>query len=202
MPDNGPAGMKADAAVGRSVRRKEDQRLITGHGHYVSDLELPRMRHVAFLRSPYGHARLNGIDRSAAERAGYGVFVGADFAHIALRAQSALPSYVETDQPTLAHEKVCFAGEPVAAAVAADRYKAEDALELIEVDYDPLPATVCAWDAPREPVHPEAPDNVLLHRTFEAGRVDKAFDEAAFVVDRELVTNRHAGNPMECPAGV
>jgi carbon-monoxide dehydrogenase large subunit len=190
------------SSLGNSVRRKEDRRLVTGHGRYVSDLELPRMRHVAFLRSPYGHARITGVDTSAAREAGYRVFTGADFAEVVLRAQSALPSYVETDQPVIAHEKVRFAGETVAAVVAANRYRAEDGLELVEVDYDPLPPTVCAWETPREPVHPEAPDNVLLERTFDAGSVEDAFATAAVVVERELVTNRHAGNPMECRAGV
>jgi carbon-monoxide dehydrogenase large subunit len=189
-------------SLGRSVRRKEDRRLVTGHGRYVTDLELPRMRHVAFLRSPYGHARITGVDAAAAREAGYRVFTGADFADVVLRAQSALPSYVETDQPVLAHEKVRFAGETVAAVVAADRYRAEDGLELVEVDYEPLPPTVCAWEAPREPVHAEAPDNVLLERTFDAGSVEDAFATAAVVVERKLITNRHAGNPMECRAGV
>jgi carbon-monoxide dehydrogenase large subunit len=190
------------SSLGNSVRRKEDRRLVTGHGRYVSDLELPRMRHVAFLRSPYGHARITGVDASAAREAGYRVFTGADFSDVVLRAQSALPSYVETDQPVIAHEKVCFAGETVAAVVAASRYRAEDGLELVEVDYDPLPPTVCAWETPREPVHPEAPDNVLLERTFDAGSVEDGFAAAAVVVERELITNRHAGNPMECRAGV
>ncbi|MBW0092649.1 xanthine dehydrogenase family protein [Pseudonocardia sp. KRD-184] len=190
------------SSLGSSPRRKEDRRLVTGHGRFVSDLELPRMRHVAFLRSPYGHARITGVDAGAARAAGYRVFTGTDFAHVALRAQSALPSYVETDQPVIAHEKVCFAGETVAAVVARSRYHAEDGLELIEVDYEPLPPTVCAWDEPREPVHPEAPDNVLLQRTFDAGSVEDAFAAAAVVVERELVTNRHSGNPMECRAGV
>jgi carbon-monoxide dehydrogenase large subunit len=190
------------SSLGNSVRRKEDRRLVTGHGRYVSDLELPRMRHVAFLRSPYGHARITGVDASAAREAGYRVFTGADFSDVVLRAQSALPSYVETDQPVIAHEKVCFAGETVAAVVAASRYRAEDGLELVEVDYDPLPPTVCAWETPREPVHPEAPDNVLLERTFDAGSVEDGFATAAIVVERELITNRHAGNPMECRAGV
>ncbi|MDT7614298.1 MAG: aerobic carbon-monoxide dehydrogenase large subunit [Pseudonocardiales bacterium] len=190
------------SSLGNSVRRKEDRRLVTGHGRYVSDLELPRMRHVAFLRSSYGHARITGVDASAAREAGYRVFTGADFSDVVLRAQSALPSYVETDQPVIAHEKVCFAGETVAAVVAASRYRAEDGIELVEVDYDPLPPTVCAWETPREPVHPEAPDNVLLERTFDAGSVEDGFAAAAVVVERELITNRHAGNPMECRAGV
>ncbi|MCW2903463.1 MAG: hypothetical protein JWO67_5728 [Streptosporangiaceae bacterium] len=196
----------APGSVGSTVRRKEDNRLVTGRGHYVSDLELPRMRHVAFLRSPYGHARIRGLDVSEAAKAPrvHGVFTGdlPEFSAITLRAQSALPSYVETDQPILAWQKARFSGEPVAAVVADDRYLAEDAMELIDVDYEPLPANVTAWAAPEEPLHPQAPDNVLLQRTFDAGDVTAALATAHVVVERELVTNRHAGNPMECRAGV
>ncbi|MBO0849576.1 MAG: xanthine dehydrogenase family protein molybdopterin-binding subunit, partial [Pseudonocardia sp.] len=134
----------ATGSLGTSVRRKEDRRLVTGHGRFVSDLELPRMRHVAFLRSPHGHARITGVDTSAAREGGFRAFTGPDFAHVVLRARSALPSYVETDQPVLALGKVRFAGEPVAAVVAADRYLAEDGLELVDVEYEPLPVTVCA----------------------------------------------------------
>lgn len=202
--DGGGPG-SGTASLGRSVRRKEDRRLLTGHGRYVSDLVLPRMRHVAFLRSPYAHARITGIDTAAAREAGYRVFTGADFAAITLRAQSELPSYVETSQPVIADEKVRFAGEAVAAVVAADRYQAEDGLELIDADYQALPATVCAWQpppGPAHPVHPEAPDNVLVERKFEAGSVAEAFQAAAVLVQRELITNRHAGQPMECRAGV
>ncbi|MWA01620.1 molybdopterin-dependent oxidoreductase [Actinomadura sp. LD22] len=193
-------------AVGTTVRRKEDGRLVTGHGRYVSDLRLPGMRQVAFLRSPYGHARLRRIDASAARTADGvdGVFTGdsAEIAAVGLRALSALPSYIETEQPVLARAKVRFAGEAVAAVVAGDRYQAEDAIELIDVDYEPLPATVCAWAEPEVPVHDEAPDNVLLQRTFEAGDVPETMAGAYLVLERELVTNRHAGNPMECRAGV
>ncbi|WP_224391214.1 xanthine dehydrogenase family protein molybdopterin-binding subunit [Pseudonocardia sp. ICBG1293] len=199
VDDAAPAAV---GSLGRNVRRKEDQRLVTGHGRFVTDIELPRMRHVAFLRSPYGHARITGTDTAAAREAGFAVFTGADFAHVELRAQSALPSYVETVQPVLAHEKVRFAGEAVVAVVARDRYRAEDGLELVTVDYEPLAPTVCAWEAPTEPVHAEAPDNVLLERTFDAGDVDDVLASAAVVVERELTTNRHAGNPMECRAGV
>lgn len=194
-----PAG-----AVGRSVARKEDRRLITGHGNYVSDISLPLMRHVAFLRSPYGHAEIRSVDTSGAEAGIHGVFSGysAAFDSIGLTAKSALPSYVETTQPALARHKVRFAGEPVAAVVADSRYTAEDALERIIVDYAPLPATVTAWTPPKVPVHAEAPDNVLLEREFEAGDVDAAFKKAHVIIEREIVTNRHAGNPMECRAGV
>ncbi|MEV8607002.1 xanthine dehydrogenase family protein molybdopterin-binding subunit [Amycolatopsis sp. NPDC051373] len=198
--EENPAG-----AVGKVVRRKEDARLITGRGRYVSDLQLPRMRHVAFLRSPFGHARITRVDVSAArELPRVHVFTGgeAEFAAVPLRALSALPSYVETEQPLLAREKVRFAGEPVAAVVADDRYRAEDALELIDVDYEPLPVNITAWLPPTEPLHADAPDNVLLERTFDTGEVPDALAGADLVVERELITNRHAGNPMECRAGV
>jgi len=196
-PDRTPSG-----GLGTSVRRKEDRRLVTGHGRFVSDMAQARMRHVAFLRSPQAHARILNLDASRARRAGLRVFTGEDFASVALRARSALSSYVETDQPVLAHEKVRFAGEPVAAVVAADRYLAEDGLELIEVDYEPLPATVCAWAAAAEPLHPEAPDNILLQRTFDAGSVVDALARSDLLVERELITNRHSAQPMECRAGV
>jgi carbon-monoxide dehydrogenase large subunit len=192
--------------LGTSPRRKEDQRLVTGHGRFVADLELPRMRQVAFLRSPVAHATITSVDADAAREAGFRVFTGADFADVALRAKSALPSYVETAQPLLAHTRVRFAGEAVAAVVAADRYLAEDGIELVEVEYEPLPVTVCAWaesaQNPAAPLHEDAPDNVLLQRTFDAGSVTEALAGADVVVRRELVTNRHGGNPMECRAGV
>lgn len=193
-------------AVGARVRRKEDGRLVIGRGRYVSDLQLPRMRHVAFLRSPYGHADIRAVDASAARKCAgvQAVFTGEmpELSAVTIVAQSALPSYVETVQPVLAWRKVRFAGEPVAAVVAADRYLAEDAIERIDVDYAPLPATVTAWVAPEVPVHEQAPDNVLLHRTFSAGDVESTLSRCAVVVARELITNRHAGNPMECRAGV
>jgi aerobic carbon-monoxide dehydrogenase large subunit len=193
-------------AVGSVVRRKEDRRLVTGHGRFVSDLQLPRMRQVAFLRSPHAHARIRSIDTSAA-RAQPGVddvFTGdtPEFAAVTLRAQSALPSYVDTEQPVLAWRKVRFPGEPLAAVVADNRYRAEDAIELIDVDYEMLPANVTAWTAPKEPVHAQAPDNVLLHRTFDAGDVDTTLLNAPVVIERELLTNRHAANPLECRAAV
>ena len=98
------------------------------------------------------------------------------FSTTALRAQSALPGYIETAQPVLARGKARFAREAAAAVVADSRYLAEDALALIDVDYAPLPVTVSAFQNPGEalPVHEEAPHNVLLTRTFTAGDVTAA----------------------------
>ena len=199
-----PSGVAHKPARGQVVARKEDRRLLTGAGNYVSDLELPRMRHVAFLRSPYAHARITAIDTSRVTEKADAAFTGtsAGIRDVCLRAKSALASYVETAQPLLAAGKVRFAGEAVAAVIASDRYRAEDALELIDVDYEPLPVTVTAWIPPEVPVHDEAPDNVLLEREFVAGDVDAAFAASAVVLERELTTNRHGGNPMECRAGV
>jgi carbon-monoxide dehydrogenase large subunit len=125
-----------------------------------------------------------------------------EFAGVGLRALSALSSYVETEQPVLARGKVRFSGEAVAAVVADDRYTAEDGVERIDVDYEPLPVNVTAWRTADCPVHDAAPDNVLLERTFDTGGVPDVLADAHLVVERELVTNRHCGNPMECRAGV
>ena len=192
--------------MGTAVPRKEDARLVTGHGRYVSDLQLPRMRHVAFVRSPFAHATIRRIDTTAALTVPgvHAVHTGdlPAFATVGLRARSALSSYVDTEQPVLARDKVRFSGETVAAVVADDRYVAEDGAELVDVDYDPLPVTVTAWLPPAAPLHEQAPDNVLLERTFDTGDVADALASADLVVERELVTNRHGGNPLECRAGV
>ena len=195
------------SSSGTSPRRKEDARLLTGQGRYVSDLALPRMRHVAFVRSPLAHGRIAGIDVDAALAVDgvHAVVTGEHpaLAGVALRALSALPGYVETDQPPLARGKVRFAGEAIAAVVADDRYLAEDGAEAVVVDLEPLTPTVSAWAGdPVDPVHDEAPDNVLLERTFRAGDVEAALAGAHVVVERELTTNRHGGNPIEGRAGV
>lgn len=194
--------------IGTSPPRKEDARLLTGRGRYVSDLRLPQMLHVAFVRSNSAHGVVRRIDVDSTRGVpGVVTVVTGDdpiFAATTLRAKSALPSYVETGQPVLAWPKVRFAGEALAAIVAIDRYIAEDAAELVEVDIDDLPVVVDATRAaaPGAPLHDEAPDNVLLHRTFESGDVEHALAEAAVVIDRRFTVNRHAGVPLEGRAGV
>ncbi|MGD9751497.1 MAG: xanthine dehydrogenase family protein molybdopterin-binding subunit [Acidimicrobiia bacterium] len=178
--------------------RKEDHRLLSGRGRFVTDLELPRLRHIAFVRSDVAHGIVRSIDHSGTAGLDAVVFTAASPGFdVALRARSALPGYVETAQPVLAGDRVRFAGEAVALVVAADRYLAEDAAEAVVVDIEPLRPTVRAWDRPGDPVHVEAPDNVLLERRFAAGDVEGAFAAAALVVERTLVTNRHGGVPLE-----
>jgi aerobic carbon-monoxide dehydrogenase large subunit len=194
---------------GERTPRKEDPRLLTGRGRFIADVRLPGMLHVAFVRSSLAHAKVLGIDVSEALALEGVVAVAtgqdADMAGLALVAESALPSHVETPQFILARDKVRYQGEAVAAIVAVDRYVAEDAAELVVVDYEELTVHVDAvvayggpgQPAPVDPVHDSAPDNVLVSRVFEAGEVEAALGEAALVIERNYVTNRHSGVPLE-----
>src|SRR5712691_10835658 len=129
--------------IGAPLRRREDLRFLTGQARYVADLEVPRMLHAAFLRSPHAHARLVGIDAAPARSApGVAACLTGEELHRhvrPLRAPSRMKDYRPTDFPALVLGKVRHAGEAVALVVAEDRYAAEDALELITVEYAPLP---------------------------------------------------------------
>jgi len=196
------------SVFGARVRRKEDGRLVTGRGRYVSDVELPRMLHAAFVRSVHAHARVVTVDATAAMAAVGVVAVAtgadADIAPYRIRARSALPSYVETEQPVLAGPEARFAGEALAAVVAADRYAAEDAAALVAVEYERLPAAVDVVQARGSAalVHAGAPDNVLLSRRFESGEVEKALADSAVVIERTFRTNRQTAAPLEGRGGV
>ncbi|MBN2569235.1 MAG: xanthine dehydrogenase family protein molybdopterin-binding subunit, partial [Deltaproteobacteria bacterium] len=128
--------------VGSSYKRKEDMRLLTGRGTFMDDIALPNMKHAAILRSPYAHARILGVDVSEALKASgvIGVIIGEDVK----KESKPYPCGVTipTKYYTCAVDKVRFVGEPVAVVVADNRYLAEDALDLIEVDYEPLEAIV------------------------------------------------------------
>jgi aerobic carbon-monoxide dehydrogenase large subunit len=174
----------------------------------VTDVELPRMLHVAFVRSPHAHARIRSVDPDAAcAAAGVAAVVtgaDADWAPHRIEARSALPGYAMTGQPILAWPEARFAGEAVVAIVARDRYAAEDAAALVRVDWEPLPAALDLVDPARAGVvvHEAAPGNVLLARRFESGQVDAVLAEAAVVVERVFRTNRQSAAPLEGRAGV
>lgn len=192
------------ALFGAPIRRTEDPRLLRGHGRYVGDLDPPGLLEVAFVRSPHAHARVLGYETSAASASpGVGLVLPGDdpaVAKVRLRAVSELPGYRPTEQPILAWPTARFAGEAVAAVVAADRYAAEDAAELVRVAYEPLRPVVTAETALADgapAVHAEVPDNVLIRRRFQAGDVEVALSTAHLVVERRFTTNRQAGQPLE-----
>jgi aerobic carbon-monoxide dehydrogenase large subunit len=191
------------------VRRREDPRLLTGRGRYVSDVELPRLLHVAFVRSVHAHARLRAIDvtAAAAHPGVVAVLTGRDpaFADVCIRARSALPGYVETAQPVLAWPVARHAGEALAAVVGPDRYDVEDAAAMVRVDAEALPAAVDLLKAQREDsplVHEAARGNALLVRRFQGGDVEAALASAAAVVERSFRTNRQCAAPLEGRGGV
>ena len=190
--------------IGASLPRVEDARLLSGQGRFVADLELPRMLHVALLRSPHAHARIVAIDTRAACQAPGVVacLTGEDLrAHARpLRAPSRMKDYRATDFPALAFGKVRHVGEAVAVVAAEDRYAAEDALELITVEYEPLAVvadTEAALRSGAALVHEETGTNVLLSRVFAQGDVETALRGAASVVGDRFRFHRHAGVAIE-----
>ena len=189
---------------GKPVPRLEDGRLLRGRGRFIANVRYDGQLAVAFVRSPVAHARIVSVDVSTARHAPgvVDVATGADpdFAALALVAESALPTHVNTPQPVLASDKVRYQGEAVAAVVATSAGAAADAAEAVEVVYDELPVhtdAVAAAADPSPPVHDIAPDNLIVTRTFDAGDVDAALAEAHLVVERHYRTNRHGATPME-----
>jgi aerobic carbon-monoxide dehydrogenase large subunit len=190
--------------VGARVRRREDPRLLRGQGGFVDDLNLPGMLHLSVIRSPFGHARIRSIDLSGV-RSAPGV-VDAFAVTDAFPEPPTfpvlipVPSLKPCPQYPLARDTVRYVGEPVAVVVATDRATAEDAAELAEIDYEPLPAVV-DYDAAQEPgaaqLHDTVPDNVAARWTDETGDVDAAFAAADTVVHDRLRMQRYTGVPME-----
>lgn len=189
--------------VGARVKRVEDPRFLTGEARYLADLQIPGTVHAAFVRSPYGHARIRRIDASAA-RALPGVlavFTAEDVATLPPLA-SGLPieGLKPTPQTVLAKDKVRFIGEAVAVVVAENRYIAEDAVELVEVDYERLPAVTDAERAmaPDAPLlHEDLGTNVVYQKVTTLGDVDSAFAQADRIFRRRFHTNRFVAAPME-----
>jgi aerobic carbon-monoxide dehydrogenase large subunit len=192
--------------VGAPIKRVEDPRLITGAAKYLDDLKLPGVAHVAILRSPYAHARIRGIDvsRAAASPGVIGVFTGTDFEHLnplpcAWQA-GGVENFVATPR-ALEIDKVTFTGAGVAAVVAETREAAEDALELIDVDWDPLDTVVDVERAVEDgapQIHEAAARNVVMDWSCgDADATDRGLAEAEVVVRRRLVNQRLIPTPME-----
>ncbi|MDP9453540.1 MAG: aerobic carbon-monoxide dehydrogenase large subunit [Actinomycetota bacterium] len=190
--------------LGKSVKRKEDDRFIAGRGNYIEDVKLPAMLHMAILRSPYAHARINSIDTSAAT-ALPGVVAVVTGELLAQHNLAWMPTLSGDTQAVLATDKVRFQGQEVACVIAEDRYVAHDALELIEVDYEPLPAVVDPFAALAEgaPLIRDDKDGQTDNRIYhwEAGdpeATERAFAEADRVVTVDTHYPRSHPSPLEC----
>ena len=203
MSDTGTSSDERSAKkwVGQAVPRKEDQALLTGQARFIDDLEpVAGLRHAAILRSPYAHAKILNIDIAGAEvlPGVTGVVTGADVAE----STSPIPSVVRTPMICypIAVDRARYVGEPVAVVVAEDRYAAEDALELINVTYEELPVTADperALDPEGTPLHDEIGSNVANRRRLVSGDPDKAFDNAAHVVELDYRFPKYGSTPIE-----
>src|SRR6266849_10773373 len=189
--------------VGQPIRRKEEDRLVRGKGIFVDDQKFTGMLHIRFVRSSYGHAKLVKVDVSkAAALAGVVcTLTGAEVKRMVKPFIEIGPDVGQkiADYP-MAVDKVTFQGEPVAAVVAETRLIAEDAAELVEVEYEPLPPVLSAEDALKDEtlVHPEMGTNRNWHGVFEYGDVEKAFKQAAHVVNiGRLHFHRFSSTPLE-----
>jgi len=203
-------------AIGQSVSRLEDPRLVQGLGRYSDDVNLPRQAYAVVVRSPHGHARITGIDPAAALQAPgvLAVLTGADLAADGLgnlptdasrKRRDGAPAFT-TPRPALIRDRVRHVGDPVALVVATSPEAAADAAELVAVDYAPLPAVTGAARATNggaPAVWDEAPDNVAF--VWEAGSRDavaRAFAGAAHVTRLDFVVTRVAAAPLEPRAAV
>ncbi|MEX2454915.1 MAG: molybdopterin cofactor-binding domain-containing protein, partial [Rhodospirillaceae bacterium] len=197
----------APGPFGQPVRRIEDPALLTGRGRFADDIHFPDMLQAAFVRSPLAHARIVGIDVSAAAACPgvRAVFTMDDLAPLLSsdRLSVGMPSKAYRqirDRPILARTEVCHVGEPVAVVLADDRYIAEDAAALVDVEYDILPASADAEAAaqPGSPLaHADADHNILAEFSMGYGDVDAAFRGAAHVVADKMHIHKGLGMAIE-----
>ncbi|NMG41030.1 molybdopterin-dependent oxidoreductase [Chelativorans sp. ZYF759] len=197
--------------IGARVARKEDRRFVTGAGRYVDDMVVPGMKHAAFVRSPHAHARIKGIDVTAAQ-AMPGVIavlggrelqadgIGNLICGWMIHSKDGSPMNMGAWSP-LATETVRYVGDAVAIVVAETKGQARDAAEAVEIDYEELPAVteaVAALEAGAPQIHPEANGNLIYDWEIgEAKAVDEAISRAAHVTRMRIVNNRLVPNAME-----
>jgi carbon-monoxide dehydrogenase large subunit len=194
----------ATGGIGEAVLRKEDAEFITGQGRYVDDLVLPGMLHATFVRSPFGHAVVNGIDTSAAEgMPGVVKIITAENLGLSGGVPCGSNPTGTTRQPRhplLAEGRVRYHGEPVAMVIAADRYAARDAADAVLVDYDPQPAVTDAREALKDGaprVHDEYDSNICCTLTFGSDGFDEAFGSGARIVKSQNMNQRLTPIAME-----
>lgn len=200
----------ATQIIGSTVKRREDPRLITGAGKFTDNITLPRMAYMVILRSPHAHARIKKIDASKAKKhpGVLAVYTGQDLKQGGVNPIPVgwlLPDIKIGPHLPLAIDEVRYVGDGVAAVVATDRFTAREALDLIEVDYEPLPVVVDGEKATQSgtpQLHPEAPNNVAYYWKIGGGDVDNALKEADGVIKQRIINQRLIPNAMEPRAAV
>jgi carbon-monoxide dehydrogenase large subunit len=195
---------KVERFVGRPMKRKEDAVLVAGHGTYVDDIKLPGMLYLGILRSEYAHARIRSVDLSGAMSTP-GVVLALDGEEVAKKTKPlpltvSLPWMRRTDVYMLAVGKVHYTGDPVAAVLATDRFTVEDALEKVQVDYEPIGVVTDAEGA----LQPDAPrlyegwdSNEMIAYHFKAGDPEEALQSSDHVIREKIVRHRYTGAPIE-----
>jgi len=202
--------MAVSQLVGAKIHRREDPRLITGHGRYTDDLTRTGLVHLAVVRSPHAHAKIKSIGVEAAKKAPgvLGVFTAQDFKDIIAGPAThpvapvfAPDKKVNPPRYPIAREEVCYQGEPVAVVVAEQRYQAADAAQLVDVEYDPLPAVMEIEEAmkPGSPkAHTDQPDNIAWDATYVPwDATEEAFKTADVVVKQRILQQRLSPNAIE-----
>jgi carbon-monoxide dehydrogenase large subunit len=200
-----PSGLTAldrpNSYIGRSVPRPNLARLTQGRGQYVTDVVLPRMTHVAFVRSPHAHARIKSIGSADAKKwpGVVAIVTGAELAKVItpwVGVLTHLKGIKSAPQHAIAVDRACWQGEAVCAVIARSRAEAEDGCALIDVEYEVLPSITDPETAldPKTPViHPELGDNLTFERVLNAGDPDQGFATADAVVETTFVFGRHTG---------
>ena len=204
LPLHAPGTRVDRGYIGESVPRPNVQRLLQGRGAFIDDLRFPRLAHVAYFRSPYAHARIKRLDFAAAQR-GPGVIAVLDGRAVAeyctpwVAVLAHLKGIKSPPQHAIAIERACWQGEACAAVVAESRSQAEDAVALIEAEWEELPVVtdMDAALAGKTVIHPELGDNICFRREHDTGGVDEAFARAAVVVEETFHFGRHTGVCLE-----
>jgi carbon-monoxide dehydrogenase large subunit len=204
LPLHAPGTQVDKGYIGQSVPRANAQRLLQGRGAFTDDLRFPRLAHVAFFRSPYAHARIKSLDlrKARAAKGVIGVFDGravAEYCTPWVAVLAHLKGIKSPPQHALAIERACWQGEAVAAVVAESRTQAEDAVALIECEWEELPVVVDMEDslAGKPVIHPDLGDNICFKRELDTSGVDEAFAKAHVVVEETFHFGRHTGVCLE-----
>jgi carbon-monoxide dehydrogenase large subunit len=196
---------RPNSYIGKVVPRPNLERLMQGRGLYVSDMELPRMAHVVFLRSPHAHAKIIAIDAAEARRKPdvVAVVTGEELAAVItpwVGVLSHLKGLKSAPQHAIAIDRACWQGEAVAAVVATSRAAAEDAAEIVRVQYEELDAVTdmrTALDPETPVIHSSLGDNLAFERNLDAGAVDAAFADSDEVAEADFIFGRHTGVTLE-----